>query len=647
MRYFVCTGIAYILLSTIALVSALDWNFTPQGQTTPCIKVTWDVTKMELIEFPPSDEGEKKAIDPTSGTVDASSQCGSLLKLNFVDDVSMSLIFLQSNNMVTMDGTLTFIPSKVFGKPEFQNTTATLLLEGNLPLSANDKSFTCNSPITLTFTNATASDNYRLNVEVANTQIQAVGITNGAFSEGVPCQADASNGTVTTEAATTVGPNSTVVTTEPPSSANATTEKPTTEKPTSEKPTTEAPTTAPPSTATKYYYPNATDPCVIVAGDFKLDVTYDKKDNSTGNVLVVVPADVTTGGSCPPQSEISMTWGPAKAMRMVRMKFTTNNDQVEISTISAAFDLDNNTFPDAKDANMTIDFTANMPLSKSTGYYKCKAMVDVSLSDNVKLMMEDVAIQAYNVKGSDFTGEREECAADSPTTVAPVTTPAPVTPVPGSPPTNDYTFPGHCIVLDAGLEFVIPYTMNDDKNSSVTVGIPSNYTTTGMCGNDTQMLNVTFYNDWSMVMYFSDGGSAAMLSDSDSFYLKEMTLTYFLQTDIFKDPKNANTRQDVNGTFESSQFSAKKSGSYECNSELNLGLSKGVTMNSNNLRVKAFSSDNSTSFPSGDLSECPKDSDTNSVVPIAVGAALAGLVIIVLIAYLIGRRRSRSGYQQV
>ena len=48
------------------------------------------------------------------------------------------------------------------------------------------------------------------------------------------------------------------------------------------------------------------------------------------------------------------------------------------------------------------------------------------------------------------------------------------------------------------------------------------------------------------------------------------------------------------------------------------------------------------------ITECPADDKTNSVVPIAVGAALAGLVIIVLIAYLIGRKRSRqSGYEQV
>ena len=39
---------------------------------------------------------------------------------------------------------------------------------------------------------------------------------------------------------------------------------------------------------------------------------------------------------------------------------------------------------------------------------------------------------------------------------------------------------------------------------------------------------------------------------------------------------------------------------------------------------------------------------SSSIVPIAVGCALAGLIIIVLIAYLIGRRKNDGrGYQQV
>jgi predicted permease len=45
---------------------------------------------------------------------------------------------------------------------------------------------------------------------------------------------------------------------------------------------------------------------------------------------------------------------------------------------------------------------------------------------------------------------------------------------------------------------------------------------------------------------------------------------------------------------------------------------------------------------------CTDDLNKNSnLIPIIVGACLAALVVIVLIAYLLGRRRSRNGYQSV
>lgn len=50
-----------------------------------------------------------------------------------------------------------------------------------------------------------------------------------------------------------------------------------------------------------------------------------------------------------------------------------------------------------------------------------------------------------------------------------------------------------------------------------------------------------------------------------------------------------------------------------------------------------------------DLTTCPgDDTDVNDMIPIAVGAALLALVAIVLVAYFVGRRRSRRlAYQSV
>ncbi|GIX75526.1 hypothetical protein CEXT_330101 [Caerostris extrusa] len=50
----------------------------------------------------------------------------------------------------------------------------------------------------------------------------------------------------------------------------------------------------------------------------------------------------------------------------------------------------------------------------------------------------------------------------------------------------------------------------------------------------------------------------------------------------------------------------------------------------------------------GTAEECEADNKVNDIVPIAVGIALLALVVVVLIAYFVGRRRSRQkGYQSV
>lgn len=55
---------------------------------------------------------------------------------------------------------------------------------------------------------------------------------------------------------------------------------------------------------------------------------------------------------------------------------------------------------------------------------------------------------------------------------------------------------------------------------------------------------------------------------------------------------------------------------------------------------------NMTFPPLSPVEECQLD-ENNMLIPIIVGAALAGLVLIVLIAYLIGRKRSHAGYQTI
>jgi len=103
-----------------------------------------------------------------------------------------------------------------------------------------------------------------------------------------------------------------------------------------------------------------------------------------------------------------------------------------------------------------------------------------------------------------------------------------------------------------------------------------------------------------------------------------------------------------------SLFEADRGNSYRCNTKTTVTdftTTKNVTVTSielENLRVQSFADDSKEFSDYGVEKVCSADVDKNSnLIPIIVGACLAVLVVIVLVAYLIGRRRSRNGYQSV
>jgi len=87
---------------------------------------------------------------------------------------------------------------------------------------------------------------------------------------------------------------------------------------------------------------------------------------------------------------------------------------------------------------------------------------------------------------------------------------------------------------------------------------------------------------------------------------------------------------------------------FQCSSS-GLSFTHDASINFSNLKVVAFGSLDDDKFPSDQrFNMCQLDIRTSDLVPIVVGACLAGLVIIVLIAYLIGRARAkRQGYASV
>lgn len=112
--------------------------------------------------------------------------------------------------------------------------------------------------------------------------------------------------------------------------------------------------------------------------------------------------------------------------------------------------------------------------------------------------------------------------------------------------------------------------------------------------------------------------------------------------------------------FPNTSISGTNGSYYYCKKDTTFTLTAGkkdyqVQADFMDWKVEPFVQKNSEDFGSG--KDCYQDHPTptpthnkssdSDIVPIAVGCALAGLVLIVLIAYVIGRRKSHRGYEKV
>jgi len=108
--------------------------------------------------------------------------------------------------------------------------------------------------------------------------------------------------------------------------------------------------------------------------------------------------------------------------------------------------------------------------------------------------------------------------------------------------------------------------------------------------------------------------------------------------DIGKNATLTNTNSTLSGIATSCDrsFSCSKTGTIEITNQFKISFS--------NLRTQPFITKDDFSAPD----HCQADQETTDLIPIIIGAALATLVIVVLIAYLIGRARAnRPAYDNM
>uniref|UniRef100_A0ACB8FJ16 Uncharacterized protein n=1 Tax=Sphaerodactylus townsendi TaxID=933632 RepID=A0ACB8FJ16_9SAUR len=269
--------------------------------------------------------------------------------------------------------------------------------------------------------------------------------------------------------------------------------------------------------------------------------------------------------------------------------------------------------------------------AKMNTAYTCSHSHRIKMA-NVTVLFRNVTLEAY-LASNNFSYNQTHCKEDQvPTTP----TPGPTAPVPTATPTpskkpdrGQYNVTGHngtCLFASMGLQLNLTYHINNKTQSGV-LNIPLNTTYNGTCDNASVILNLFPAKSW-LSFHFVQNASIG------KYFLKGINMSVHLPS----------LEPNFNATNNSlSELKASVGKSFKCVAEENIRVSDNAFVNVFDVQLQAFKFDGNKF---GAVEECQLD-ENNMLIPIIVGAALAGLVLIVLIAYLIGRKRSHAGYQTI
>ncbi|XP_065128026.2 lysosome-associated membrane glycoprotein 2 isoform X2 [Paramisgurnus dabryanus] len=182
-----------------------------------------------------------------------------------------------------------------------------------------------------------------------------------------------------------------------------------------------------------------------------------------------------------------------------------------------------------------------------------------------------------------------------------------------------------CLLAKMGLQFSFTTSGNASRQ---TINLDPNVTKAkGVCGSGGNDSSLMLTSEKITVQF-------VFTNVSSKFRLHAFMLSVEFEDGSFFKESNTNL----------SLWEASVGSSYMCRKEQSFNISDKLTVNTFELQVQPFGVQKNT-FSTAE--ECFLDSDLSFLVPIAVGVALSFLIVLVLISYLIGRRKSRTGYQSV
>jgi len=200
------------------------------------------------------------------------------------------------------------------------------------------------------------------------------------------------------------------------------------------------------------------------------------------------------------------------------------------------------------------------------------------------------------------------------------------------------------ILAEMAVQLNITYDEGVNVTHHAIFNIPKDANATGICGNDTQSLNIMWLNKDNttanqFTIFFEKN------STENRYMIRNISINVTLTKEEFPYINDTTTIMLYNNKTE---FSTPLHKSYRCAKEQTFDLMKSEsnetfgTITLSQVQLEAFHEKMDTLFDTAE--DCEKSSSPD-IVPIAVGCALVALVAIVLIAYLVGRRRSQTrGY---
>ncbi|KAL1021728.1 hypothetical protein UPYG_G00017230 [Umbra pygmaea] len=366
-------------------------------------------------------------------------------------------------------------------------------------------------------------------------------------------------------------------------------------------------------------------------------------DSATGTRMKVVqlPGTATVGrnslcggnGSAP---TLVMLFGDGHSLSLT---FSTNDSLYSVANLTLQYNLsDTSTFPEANGTGLiSMETTSVGIVARVNTTYRCVSASPVNVG-RANVTFSNVKMEAY-MTGEDLSPNESVCPADQSTTTAPApppstTTSAPPTPnPPGNPTQGNYSVSNSngsvCVLTRMALQLnVSHFSVSQKKTIQEVVNLQPNQTTSSgscdatnanlMLSTGATNLSFLFTLNTTFNRYHLSGLSVvASWPDMEApFMAKNNSLNY---------------------------FSSTLGRSYMCSSEETLTVDQNFSLNTFQLQVQPFGL---TAGQFSQAEECQQDQE-NMLIPIIVGAALAGLVLIVLVAYLIGRKRSHAGYQTI